>query len=217
VIGLVPCHVHPPERELLVRLLAHVGGLLVVDDGMPAAGARELDRLAGDLGARVLRLPANAGKGHALAAGIRHLLDGTRPPAAVLMVDADGQHDPALAPRFLAAAADAELVIGDRFGDLAAMPPVRRAANWITSRILGAAIGAPMRDTQCGMRLLRGRALRDVAFPPGGYEAETRHLKDCVRAGVAVAWVPIPAVYQGQPSSFRPLVDSARVLIAALG
>jgi glycosyltransferase involved in cell wall biosynthesis len=209
--------VQPPGRALLERLVAHVGDLLVVDDGMPAGAAAELDELAPAVGARVLRLPDNAGKGHALAAGIRHLLVSAEPPAAVLVVDADGQHDPALAPRFIAAARGADLVIGDRFADRAAMPPVRRAANTITSRILALALGAPMRDTQCGMRLLRGRALAEVPFPPGGYEAETRHLKDCVRAGVPVAWVPIPAVYEGQPSSFRPLIDSARVLIAALG
>ena len=217
VAGLVPCHVRAPEAALLERLLAHVGALLVVDDGMPASEARTLDVVAAELGARVLRLPANAGKGHALAAGIRHLLASRRPPGGVLVLDADGQHDPDLAPAFLAAAEAAELVIGDRFGDLEAMPLVRRTANRVTSRIMGAALGAPMRDTQCGMRLLRGRALLEVAFPAGGYEAETRHLKGCVRAGVPLAWVPIPAVYGGQGSSFRPLVDSARVLIAALG
>ena len=68
-----------------------------------------------------------------------------------------------------------------------------------------------MRDTQCGMRLLRGRALHEVPPPPGGFEAETAHLKRCLRAGVPVAWVPIPAIYEGEPSSFRPLRDSARI------
>jgi hypothetical protein len=66
------------------------------------------------------------------------------------------------------------------------------------------------------MRLLRGRALGEVAFPQGGYEAETRHLKACLRAGVRVAWVPIPAVYDGAASSFRPVRDSLRVLWAVV-
>ena len=68
-----------------------------------------------------------------------------------------------------------------------------------------------VRDTQCGMRLLRGRALHEVPPPPGGFEAETLHLKRCLRAGVSVAWVPIRAIYDGEPSAYRPLRDSARI------
>jgi hypothetical protein len=56
-----------------------------------------------------------------------------------------------------------------------------------------------------------------VEFPGGGYEAETRHLKRCLRRGLRVAWVPIPAVYEGRRSSFRPLRDTLRVLAALLG
>jgi hypothetical protein len=96
------------------------------------------------------------------------------------------------------------------------MPWARRLANRLASRVLGLATGHPVRDSQCGMRLLRGRALLEVAFPGGGYEAETRHLKACLRAGVPVAWVPIPAVYDGEASSFRPVRDSLRVLWAVI-
>ena len=69
-----------------------------------------------------------------------------------------------------------------------------------------------MRDTQNGMRLLRGRAL--ATFPAGGYEAETIHLRRVLRDGVPVAWVPIPAIYAEEQSSFRAGRDSAKVLWA---
>ena len=67
-----------------------------------------------------------------------------------------------------------------------------------------------MRDTQNGMRLLRGRAL--ATFPAGGYEAETIHLRRVLRDGVPVAWVPIPAIYAEEQSSFRAGRDSASAL-----
>ena len=75
----------------------------------------------------------------------------------------------------------------------------------------------PHRDGLRGlaMRLLTRRALYDIAFPGGGFEAETLHLKACLRAGVPVAWVPIPALYAGEPSSFRSVRDSLVVLRAA--
>jgi glycosyltransferase involved in cell wall biosynthesis len=194
---------------------SRVGDVLLVDDGMPAEGAADLARLAADAGIGLLRLPANFGKGHAIAAGRRHLLSRTPPPEAVVVLDADGQHPPAAIPALLAAAAEAELVIGNRLGDLG-MPRLRRFTNRLTSRLLALVTGHPVPDSQCGLRLLHGRALWAVDFPGGRYEAETLHLKRCLRSGVAVAWVPIPALY-GQPSSFRGVRDGARVIGAVLG
>lgn len=217
VAALVPCHREPPDRALLRQVADLMGDVLLVADGMPEAGARELARRADETRAAVLRLPLNGGKGHAVAFGLAFLLSRRPPPEAVLVLDADGQHPPAAIPAFLAAAAEAELVIGDRLGDLRSMPRPRRLANRLATRLLGLTTRQPVGDSQCGMRLLRGRALLEVAFPGGRYESETRHLKACLRSGVNVAWVPIPAVYDGETSSFRPVRDSLRVLLALLG
>lgn len=216
VTALVPCHLDPPAPELLWDLRAQVGALLVVDDGMPAAAARRLAELARACDAGVLTMPRNLGKGHALAAGIRALTRAPRPPGGVLVVDADGQHPPGAVPAFLEASAVADLVVGDRFSDLGRMPVARRLANLGASALLMATTGRRVRDSQCGMRLLHGRALHEVPFPPGGYESETRHLVRCLRAGARVAWVPIPARYGDEVSSFRALRDSARVVAASL-
>jgi glycosyltransferase involved in cell wall biosynthesis len=182
---------------------------------MPADSAAELARIAAVAGVGLLRLPANFGKGHAIAAGRAHLLSRTPPPQAVVVLDSDGQHPPSSIPALLAAAAEAELVIGDRLGDLA-MPPLRRLTNRITSRLLALVTGHPVPDSQCGMRVMHGRALSSIEFPGGRYEAETLHLKRCLRAGVSVTWVEIPALYGGQPSSFRSVRDGTRVLGALL-
>lgn len=216
VSAVVPCHRAPPDRSLIEQIRQAVGDVLLVDDGKPEREARVLQRLTEEMGVAYLRLPENVGKGHAVVAGIQHLLSRRPPPQAVVVLDADGQHPPAAIPAFLAAAAEAELVIGDRFDDLAAMPGHRRLANRIASGLLARTTGQAVRDSQCGMRLLSGRALVDVPFPGGRYEAETRHLKRCLRRGVSVAWVPIPAIYEGEPSSFRAVRDSLRVLGALL-
>jgi glycosyltransferase involved in cell wall biosynthesis len=212
VTALVPCHRRPPSAGLLEGILAQVGAALVVDDGMGEEGRAELERIAAPLGAATLHLGANLGKGHALAAGIRVL----RGAGAVLTVDCDGQHPPAAIPRFLDAAAGADLVVGNRFADGAdGMPPLRLTANRLSSRLVSLTARTPVPDSQCGMRLLHRRALQ-VPFPPGGMESETHHLLACLRAGLPIHWVPIPAIYEGHPTSFRPLRDSLTVLRAAL-
>jgi Glycosyl transferase family 2 len=214
----MPCHREPPAVDLVERLLTHLPRVLLVDDGMPAAEAQGLDRLASASGAKALHLPRRSGKGHAIATGLAALRADPRRVSGVLVVDADGQHPPECIPDFLAASEAADLVIGNRFADGAGcMPAVRRVANRISSAVVSQTSGALVPDSQCGMRLLLRRALFDVPFPAGGMESETRHLKRCLETGVPVTWVPIPAVYRGELSAFRPVRDSVAVMRAAAG
>ena len=215
VAALVPCHLEPPELTFLRAVRDSVGSVLVVDDGSPPATRVRLHALAEELDLDLLRLPSNAGKGHALAAGLDMLSRRTPAPDAVIVLDADGQHPASAIPALLSAAGDAELVVGDRLWDANAIPRSRRLANRAASKLLSLLTGADVADSQCGMRLLRGRAL-EIQLKPGGYEAETTHLKRCLREGVCVRWVPIPAVYAGESSSFRAVRDTVRVLRALL-
>jgi hypothetical protein len=212
VWAIMPTHGEVPDRSLVDEVLRHVTGLAIVDDGSERHVAGALEELAAELGAILVRVPERRGKGAASRAGV----DAVREVAAtdcVLMIDADGQHPATEIPAFLAAGETADLVIGDRFDDLAAMPWRRRFGNRVSRRLLELSTGHSVRDTQCGMRLLRERAL-GLQVDGDGYEAETRHLKLALERGLVVAWVPIPAIYGDEQSSFRPLRDSLRVLAA---
>jgi membrane-associated phospholipid phosphatase/predicted MFS family arabinose efflux permease len=226
LVAAVPAH--PPIRRLAAvvpvyrsdrvaavtaETLPHVDQLVLVDDGAPPEIAALLDAAARDPRVQVVRQGANHGKGSAVAAGVAAALE--RAPDAVIVLDSDGQHPPALIPEFAAAAGHADVVIGDR-GHAGAMPPVRRVANALSSWALSLVVRRRLRDTQNGMRLFRAEALRAVQPPPGRYEAETRHLKALIGGGHDVAWVPMPAIYRGEPSSFRAVVDGLHVLRAIL-
>ena len=73
---------------------------------------------------------------------------------AVVTLDADGQHDPAELPKFLAAYAEKQpdLIIGQR--RLRHMPPIRRLANYLGRKSFSWAIGQPIPDNQSGYRLI---------------------------------------------------------------
>jgi membrane-associated phospholipid phosphatase len=62
------------------------------------------------------------------------------------------------------------------------------------------------------MRLYRVATLDRRPLPSGGYEVETAHLLSLLRAGETVRWVAIPTIYNGEPSGYRALRDSALVL-----
>ena len=211
VAAVMPSYNDVPSPALVESTLEHVDRLVLVDDGSDAEIARALDAVAAGDRRRVelVRLPLRAGKGSAVRAGVEHARDGA---GAVVVIDADGQHPPSAIPALVAAGRDAELVVGDRFGDFGSMPYHRRLANRTTRRLFQLFTGREVRDTQNGMRLLRGRAI-DL-LPAGGYEAETRHLREVLAARLPVAWVPIPAIYENEGSSFRTGRDSLRVLWA---
>jgi membrane-associated phospholipid phosphatase len=210
VVAVMPAHEDVPDEALVRSVLEHVDRLVLVDDGSSKEVARTLDAIADRPQVELVRLPERRGKGSAVRFGIARTMGAD----AVLVLDADGQHPADAIPSFLAAAREAELVVGDRFDDLAQMPLKRRIANRMTRRLFQAATGREVRDTQNGMRLLRGRAL--ATFPGGGYESETIHLRRVLRDGLPVAWVPIPAIYGTERSSFRAGRDSAKVLWAVV-
>ena len=216
VVAVVPCHSAAGADAVVHGVLPHVEEVVLVDDGAPEADAAVLAAIGEWPRVRVVRLAANAGKGDAVSAGAAVLLSGTEAPDALIVVDADGQHPPDRIPDFIAASAGFDIVIGDRRGDRAAMPWTRRCTNAISSALLTLVTGRRMLDSQCGMRLYRLDALERAPLPPGRYEAETRHLRSAVRAGLAVGWVPIPAIYDGEESAFRPVRDTWRVLVAIL-
>ncbi len=210
VAAVVPVFASDRAAQVARAALRHVDELVLVDDGAPAAIAASLEAVAADERVRVLRLEHNGGKGSAVSAGIELLLDEPRPPEAIVVLDSDGQHDPERIPAFVEAAQTSDVVIGHR-RDRRAMPFERRLANRLASLLLAVRARAWVPDTQNGMRLFRAAALREIPLPAGGYEAETKHLRALLASGRHVGSVEIPTIYDGEPSGFRPLADTARV------
>ena len=123
ILALVPGYQEGPRIGAVVEAARAFLPVVVVDDGSTDDTAARAEAA----GATVLVQRPNAGKGAALRAGFRYALE--HDAAAVVTLDADGQHDPAEIPLFLEAfaAAHPELVLGRR--DFATMPPIRRLSN----------------------------------------------------------------------------------------
>ena len=179
--------------------------LIVVDDG----STDDTGAVARSWADIVIRFAANRGKGAALRAGIAEAL--MRQAAAVLTIDADGQHAPTAAPALLAALDHADVAVGARPRGRSAMPFGRRVTNALASAAVGAIVGAPVPDPQSGFRAVRRVVLERVRATGDRYEYETDFLILAAHAGFRVTAVPIPTVY-GAPSHFRGVRDSMRVV-----
>jgi glycosyltransferase involved in cell wall biosynthesis len=146
--------------DVIRRTRAHAPTLdvLVVDDGSRDATAA----VARELGVTVASHPFNLGYGAAIQTGYKHALRGGY--AAVVQVDADGQHDPADIPRLLAPLrdGDADVVIGSRFaaGSGYRMGVLRTVGRSFFQRLLRAFGGPAIADPTSGFQALAAPAFR---------------------------------------------------------
>jgi membrane-associated phospholipid phosphatase len=217
VTAVIPVHASYAFAGVARDALGHVRDVVLVNDGGPAGLSEAVCAFAAEQPrVQVLKLAENSGKGSAVAFAVERVLARDDPPDAILVLDSDGQHPPELIPRFLEASRTSAVVIGDRSRNRRGMPFDRRLANTVATAAISLLSRRRVRDSQNGMRLYRADALRRVPLRAGRYEAETEHLRRLLRVGESVAWVPIPTVYGGEPSSFRPLADTLRVAGAVM-
>ena len=153
--AVVPVFNHEQAVKGVVAGLRAAGlPCLLVDDGSSHSCAAVLDSLAAaDPGVSVLHLPHNLGKGGAVAAGLREAA--ARRYSHALQIDADGQHDAADIPRFLAAsrAAPDTVVCGRPVFD-ASIPRVRFYARYLTHVLVWLnTLSLDIRDSMCGFRV----------------------------------------------------------------
>ena len=199
VLALIPAYEEGPRIGAVVAAAGRHLPVVVVDDGSSDDTAANAEAA----GATVLLQVPNAGKGAALRAGFRHALE--QGAEAAVTLDADGQHDPAEIPAFLAAFAESrqELVIGRR--DFSAMPPIRRASNTLGGLVFSAAVGRSIPDNQSGYRLI-GRRLMTALLDSDedGFEFEVEMIAVAIALGLPIGWVPIRTIYAGAPSHIRP-------------
>jgi glycosyltransferase involved in cell wall biosynthesis len=185
-----------------------IEAILIVDDGSRDDTAQRVN----ETGASLLRRSTNGGKGRALRDGFAKILDSQ--PEWIICLDADGQHDPTVVPRFQEAAGVGpfDLLIGDRTGDLATMPLPRRFSNLFSSTLISWRTGNRIHDAQCGFRAVRASFLRDLRLKAENYEIEVEMILKTWQRGGKIGWVPIPTIYQGEPSFIRKFPETMRFL-----
>lgn len=212
MVVLIPAY--EPDNKLveLVRRLRHQQ-VVVVDDG---SGPRYADIFATvrALGADLVTLTQNRGKGYALKEGFAHVRD-RFPGQDVVCADSDGQHTPediqSVADRV--ATSDAAMVLGAR-RFTGKVPARSRFGNSVTCTAYRLVTGRSLIDTQTGLRGYPARMLTWLGDVHGErFEYELRLLLQAAREGLRIEEIEISTIYlEGNASShFRPLRDSLRV------
>src|ERR1044072_809209 len=170
--------------------------LLVVDDSSPDGTGEIADRLAtADPDVEVLHRPRTQGLGPAYVAGFRRALAGGA--GLIAQMDADFSHDPADLPRLVAAASDADVVLGSRYvagGGVAEWGPGRRRISRGGSTYPRTMLGLGIGDLTGGFKVFRREVLEAIdldSIPSLGYAFQIETTYRAVRAGFRVAGGPV--------------------------
>jgi glycosyltransferase involved in cell wall biosynthesis len=162
--------------------------IVVVDDASED-GTGGIARAAG---AKVLRAPIPLGYGGAVHAGFKYAY--RRDYDIVVLLDADGQHDPRYVADLVEATRQFDLVIGSRFrGEVHyEIPPIRYAGMRVFSAITSAITGQRITDTSSGFQALRRKVFTLFAttnYPVDHPDADT--IIWIARHGFKVGEVPV--------------------------
>ncbi len=213
VLVVVPTY---DERDNLAGLVARLRQVLpavevlVVDDGSPdGTGALAEELAAADAGVRVLHHAPRAGLGRAYVDAFSWLLAGGAGDDVgwIVQMDADGSHAPEELPRLLAAAGDADMVVGSRYvpgGDTRAWARHRRALSRAGNGYSRWALRLPLRDVTGGFRCFRRAVLGELdmaTVASEGYCFQVDVAFRAVRAGLRVREVPISFVERERGAS----------------
>ena len=202
---------------MVAGVLAHDLPCILVDDGSTPDCAQVIDGLAGEHPTRVtvVRHAVNQGKGGAVLSGLAraHALGYTH----ALQIDADGQHDPAQIPAFIATArANPDAMITGQPVFDASVPKSRLYSRQLTHVLVWIhTLSFEIRDSMCGFRvypippvLAIGRSVRLGRRMDFDIEVLVR----LFWAGVRVVSVPTPVRYPlDGVSHFRLVWDNVLI------
>lgn len=192
-VALIPAY--NEERfigSLVLTVRGYVDQVVVVDDG---SGDRTAE-IARKAGAIVIQHKANLGKAAAVNTGFAYVR--RLKPAAMVMLDGDGQHCAEDIPTVLTPILGdgADVVVGSRFLDIkSSIPAYRQVGQHGLTMVTNLASGVRVSDSQSGFRAFSARALEQLTFSQGGFSIESEMQFLIREHRLKVVEVPIKVIY----------------------
>jgi glycosyltransferase involved in cell wall biosynthesis len=183
------------------------GEIIVVDDG----SSDDTARYAIEAGAEVARHPYNKGNGAAVKTGIRRASR-----EYVLIIDADGQHQPVDALRLVQHLGEYDLVVGARSRRSQA-GAARRIGNDVLNALASYLAERRIPDLTSGFRAARRQCLVEfLHLLPNGFSTPTTTTLSFLRAGYNVRFEPIEARQRTGTSKIKLRSDGPKFFLILL-
>lgn len=183
----------------------YVDEIIVVDDG----SIDQTSKLARRAGAIVLRHETNKKKTAAVQTLINEAI--RRDADMLVLLDADGQHDPNEIPALIKPIVEDgyELVLGSRKlkeskKKKGKRPIIRPLGQYVLKICLGRITRNRYSDPECGFRALSRRAMGVMKFKGKGFSVEAEMIRLAEKHGLKTIEVPITEIYVEGGSTLNP-------------
>jgi len=192
--AVVPGYNEEETIEFVLRETEkHVDEVIYVDDG----STDDTVEKAENMDATVITYGENVGKGYALRVGFRAALE--KDHDVVIVLDSDGQHDPAYIPNFLEKIEKADIVLGSRYSGHNYTVPrnvlgnfgLNFMTNFLSYGPQGFFRGQWLEDTQTGYRAFTKEALQKMDLEANEYAIESEIVYEAAVNKLTVKEVPI--------------------------
>lgn len=198
------------EEQSIGRTIADIKALypdfeiLVIDDG----STDNTLKVAMDAGANVWPHPYNLGNGAAIKTGLRCAAG-----KWVVMMDADGQHDPADIERLLEFKNQFDMVVGAR-GSKGQAGIHRLIANLVYNRLASYVSKFAIADLTSGFRLVKKEtAAQYIYLLPNTFSYPTTLTMSYLRSGRTIKYVPINTRQRSGKSKIKLIQDGSRFFL----
>jgi len=203
---IIPAHNEEKHIEKVIKKAKNFAkNILVVDDG----SNDKTSFVAEKSGVFVLKHIVNLGKGAALKTGCEYAIK--KGAEKIVVLDADGQHDPKEIPEFVKALDNADIVFGYRRLNRN-MPFVLRYGNWFIFFMTKLLFGLKIIDTQCGYRAFTLNAYNKIKWDAVDYSMESEIVANTGKAHLKYSQIPIETIYSDKYKG-TTVIDGIRIVL----
>ncbi len=189
VWAIIPAHNEEKRiSSVIKKVKKYIKNVVVVDDG----SMDDTGNVANKAGAFVLVHILNLGKGAAAKTGCDYALK--HGAEKIILIDADGQHNPNEIPKFLEELKEVDIVFGYR-KSRKGMPLVFRLGNRVLSGAMRLLFGIRLRDTQCGYRAFRADVYKKIRWKAHDYSMESEIIANVGKNHLRYKEVDIETLY----------------------
>ena len=165
-------------------------------------------REAVDAGANVWPHPYNIGNGAAVKTGLR-----CAQGEWIVLMDADGQHDPEDIARLVAEKDSYDMVVGAR-GKGSKTSYHRNIANWVYNKFASYMTDFKIDDLTSGFRLIRSSTIKQYIYLlPNTFSYPTTITMAYLRSGRSIKYIPIKSLARKGKSKIKLAKDGTRFLL----
>lgn len=209
-IALIPAYNEEKTiAEVIAKTKSYVEQVIVIDDGSVDATSQEAARA----GAIILKHKVNLGKGAALKTGCEYALQ--QGAQKIVVLDADGQHDPTEIPKFIEALEQHEVVFSYRqVPD--SMPLMMRFCNSFINRALRIIYNVNIQDSQCGYRAFTAASYPKIRWDAQDYYVETEMILLVGKKRLKHTSISIETIYADKYKG-TTVLDGVKIVAKMIG